>query len=239
MTVATETTERLLALVHDTGYWRVILHPTAFDARRIPSLKACWSIMEESRVRLRGWDYPHLDDRYRRRGSDWIESGSDFADQIEVWRFYQSGQFVHHFSVTEDREFPSLGWPRSQPSARVSGPRQLSFVEVIYTLTEVLEFTRNLAYRQVLEPAATLRVELHGMEDRQLVAPSNRSLSKRYRSEIDVICWERTALGAELLALAPDFAVDAAQHIFERFGWDDAPRAMIERDQRWLLERRF
>src|SRR5829696_6596341 len=98
MTTAVFETERRLAEIHDTGYWRVLIHPTVFEGSRIPTLADCWRIVEESRVSLRGWDYPHVDPAQQLRGDDWVQSGAAWANHVELWRFYQSGQFVHHFA---------------------------------------------------------------------------------------------------------------------------------------------
>lgn len=50
-------------------------------------------------MRLRGWDYPHVDPIGYIRGNDWIQSGSDFGNHVEIWRFYQSAQFAHQFAA--------------------------------------------------------------------------------------------------------------------------------------------
>ncbi len=96
-------TERL-DKIHSTGYWRVHIRPTQFETTRVESLARCHEILGDSSVRLRGWDYPHLGHRELANGEDWVESGADFRGHVEYWRFYQSGQFVHHFAFEEDYE---------------------------------------------------------------------------------------------------------------------------------------
>ncbi|MGD9893272.1 MAG: hypothetical protein AB7R89_31150 [Dehalococcoidia bacterium] len=238
MTVAISEQERL-TLVHETGYWRVLIRPTVFEERRIPTLSACWRIVEEAKVRLRGWDYPHIDRHERIPGNDWIQSGSTFANHVELWRFFQSGQFLHHLSLREDRTPPG-GSVGGNPAPIVTGePRQLSVLSTLYSITEILVFARNLAYREVLEPAADITIELHGMEGRILTAPFDRDLHDRYQATTDVICWHETLPAATLLATATDLALDATVHVFERFGWEEPPRAVLAEDHRRLLERRL
>lgn len=240
MTSTTVNDEERLALIHETGYWRVEIRPTVFLEERLTSLSSCWDSVEVSQVGLRGWYYPHIERSERVQGDNFVQSGSDFANHVELWRFYQSGQFVHRFAMPEDWKVPSLDHWSRETSAVTTGPRQLDFVDALYTVTEILKFARNLAFRDVLEPAAYLSIELHGTKGRSLSAPSSRmALLRPYKASVDTICWERMLFAAELIATAPQVAIDAAIHIFERFGWDSAPRDLLVQDQRRLLERRL
>lgn len=233
--------DKQLRLIHETGYWRVLIRPTVFEERRMPSLKHCWETVDAARVSLRGWDYPHINPKEKTAGADWIQSSVSLAGFIEFWRFYQSGQFVHHFSVTEDREPPSLATRNSGPSPVVAGPKHLEYLNgALYTLTEILEFARGLAYRGVLDPSAFIRIELHGMEGRFLSVPAwHMPFVPPHISRIDLIPWERTLHSIELLATADKLAVDAAIDIFERFGWLGPSRMLLEEEQRRLIERRL
>ncbi|MGH2584733.1 MAG: hypothetical protein ACRDJE_07440 [Dehalococcoidia bacterium] len=239
MTATTASVDHLLGLIHQTGYWRVAIHSTAFERQRISSLADCWRIVEESRVSQRGWDYPYLDRTQRVFEDDWVQCGVEWANHVELWRFYQSGQFVHQFAVTEDREPPSLMGNQRGPSQMVDGPRRLSFLNLLYTVTEILEFARRLAHHETLDPAATVRIELHGMRDRQLIAPLSRLLPDNYVSRGDTICWERTTPSAALIATAPALAIDATIHILERFRWDDVSRRLLEDDQARFYQRQW
>lgn len=51
--VATDISSRL-ARIHETAYWRVVLHPTEYDPRRLPTLETCRETVEAANVRLRG-----------------------------------------------------------------------------------------------------------------------------------------------------------------------------------------
>ena len=158
---------------------------------------------------------------------------------IELWRFYQSGQFVHQFAVTEDREDSWFMNGARGPGAIAQGPRTLSFLNVLYTLTEILEFSRRLAHSQILSPAASIRIELRGMKGRKLTAPQYRRLSGSYVSDSKTICWERTSEAAALIATAPNIALDATVHVLERFKWTDPPRRILEEEQRRFYEKRW
>jgi hypothetical protein len=238
MTAAVVEHERL-AEIHETGYWRVIIRPTVFEERRIPKLSQCWRIVDESQVRLRGWYYPYIDRDERVLGGNWIQSGSKRANHVELWRFFQSGQFVHHRALPEDRDLS--GGARNGQSFGVlpHEARIVSFLGLIYTMTEILVFARNLAFREALDPAADILIELHGVNGHSLWAPNGRFLGVRLMATADPICWHQTVPTATLLATADDLALDAIEHVLERFGWDDPPRRILAEEQQRLLERRL
>jgi hypothetical protein len=239
MTSETLTTGNLLSHVKERGYWKVVIHPTVFQSNRIPTLDECWQIIQTSQVNLRGYlAYPRLPDEPA-KGSDWIEGGGEFGDALEVWRFYQSGQFIHHFFVSEDWLLDPWGTMNAKEKSRLyaSGDRELNIYNALYTCTETLQFASRLAYRDVLEPAAFLRIELHGMNGRRLVAPQNESALHGMVSRQDITCWEVSTLPLHLIAAAPELAVDAVLALLKPFGWNPS-RAALERQQRRLLERR-
>jgi hypothetical protein len=84
MTSAIDITNERLERIHQAGYWRVVIHPTEFDERRIPTLGNAWSIVQAAQVALRGWDYPTIDEEERLNGGDYVQSGCDWANQIEI-----------------------------------------------------------------------------------------------------------------------------------------------------------
>ncbi|HLZ71357.1 MAG TPA: hypothetical protein VKV26_15765 [Dehalococcoidia bacterium] len=238
MTTTISETDGRLARIHETGYWRVLVHPTVFEERRIPTLRDCEKLIEAASVRLRGWDYPHVDNNGYDRGEDFIQSGSDFGNHVELWRMYQSGQFVHQFAMRGDRV------PMSSESAhhrenRAPGSPHINFIDVLYTLTEILEFSKGLAYRGVLDSAGSLRIELNGTKSRMVSAPTGRMIHGRYVADQDSIGWSATQPAAILIADAPRLAVDATIRILKRFNWPEPPRALLEEEQRRFLERRL
>ena len=46
--------------VKEYPFWRVVFRPEVYDPDLIPSLTECVKLVEKARVRLRGWDFPHL-----------------------------------------------------------------------------------------------------------------------------------------------------------------------------------
>ena len=99
-------TDPLPVPVLEGPHWRVNLRPSEYLPELIPTLSQCFEIIQQTKVHLRGWDYPHLSTRNTERasGSNWIASWTPFMNHNEYWRFYQSGQFLHLFSVREITE---------------------------------------------------------------------------------------------------------------------------------------
>lgn len=225
-----------LSKIHQTGYWRVNIRPTRFVARMVPSLTECWRLVEGSKVMLRGWDYPHVDERENANGQDWIQSGIDWEGHghIELWRFYQSGQFLHHFAAIED--FHKLpGW-----SSEGKPERYLLYVSTLYTTSEVFEFAARLAARDVLEPKGYLSIKLGNMGGRELAGWSlDDGIPRGYVSHIDEIEFYGSYTQETLMTRPAELALDAALQLFERFGWTDAPREWLAGWQRKLVERRL
>jgi len=239
MTSTVSVTDQRLARIHQTGYWRVVVHPTEFLSRRIPSVDDCWRIVTEAQFNLRPIAYPHVDEQERQFGEDWVQSGGDWGSEIELWRFYQSGQFVQHLSIPEDRIAPWDETDNQKTGEIVKDARTLNIYDALFTITEILLFARGLAYRGVLQPSASLRIELHRTKGRRLIAPRSPWFRGDYMSEENVICWRNLTPSITILTTAPELALDATLHVFKQFGWHKPSRGMIEESQRRLLERRL
>jgi hypothetical protein len=68
--------------------------------------------VERNSVRLRGWDYPHVDARAQPlTGANWVGQQTNWQGEIEVWRFWESGQFVHFFTIFGEWRDQSRVWP--------------------------------------------------------------------------------------------------------------------------------
>ena len=211
--------------IRSTGYWRVNIHPTKFERSRIDSLGRCWELVESCRVYLRGWDYPAVSEKEKAFGEDWVQSGADFRGMVEQWRFYQSGQFIHYFSCSEDYRDASDG---------------LSVISTLYRVTEIFEFAARLAQTEVLEPRLQILIKLVHMKGRRLFNwDPARYLRKEFICGIDEIPIEKEFSAPEIIAAGHDEALDATLYIFERFGWLNPSRQILAEDQRKFLERRL
>ena len=100
MTEDTPKLSEIVAKIKSRGYWEVVIRPLKFEKERLESLKDCANLVLENKVRLRGWDYPHVSSKYGvQSGDNWVENVTDWSSYEEFWRMYQSGQFLHLFEV--------------------------------------------------------------------------------------------------------------------------------------------
>jgi hypothetical protein len=230
MSTVQETT--VLNKIRARGYWRVVIRPEAFQEKRIAQYSDLLPIIERNSVQLRGWDYPHVDRKGRSsQGADWVGQECDWESHIEVWRFYQSGLFVHYVALWEDWREHSPWW---SPEDRWEPLRDIDYVDTVFRLVEVFEFGARLA----LSPAGAspMRVEvlLDHLENRRLISVDVLTpLSGVYQTQLPR--WEYSWNGAqsELIARPRELAALATKDLFERFGLGVTPEA-LGRIQRML-----
>jgi hypothetical protein len=230
-------------------HWRVLFRPGSYETERIPNLAACWKTVEQNRVRLRGWDYPHLSSRDSERGHgvDWIASWSSFMERYEYWRLFQSGQFVHLFSV---REATESAWREKLKSLteghlkHVKGvdweavPGYLHISNFVYSMTEIFEFAARLCQHGIYEGSLSVGVELKGVKGFVLTTDWDRAWHSYYAATEDEFgkTWEiRTD---DLVAKSPEKSLDAMLWFFERFGWLDPAIQVLRQDQENFLKGR-
>ena len=94
---------KILENIRSHGYWRVVIRPGNYVEKRVSNFSALYPLLQKISVQLRGWDFPHLD-RHNDLDEDldWIGQEINWSYYIELWRFYQSGQFVHMSALAED-----------------------------------------------------------------------------------------------------------------------------------------
>src|SRR5262245_60110812 len=129
--------QTVLGKIRTRGYWRVVIRPSRFEEHHIPNHSELFPIVEKNSVRLRGWDYPHVDRQSEPlRGADWVGQDFDWQDEIEVCRLYMSGQFVHFFTIWGDWKDHSTVWP-AEPGWKPGSC--LYYVPTVYSFLEIFE----------------------------------------------------------------------------------------------------
>ncbi len=240
-TVLSETAEQLRDAIKAEAHWHVVIHPTSFKPDRIPTLKDAWKSMEECSVHLRA-DYPQVDRENRGQGSDWISSWCDFAGEREYWKLFQSGQFAQVFALNEN------SWPKAleyalekarilAPGTRASGV--VDVVELLYTTTEIFEFSSRLAQRTALDSSMSVKIGMMGIGGRLLTKRGAPFWSGAYFASQPYLEYSREIPVDELVGNSAELALDYALWFYERFGWLDAPIAKLKNDQHNLLTRTF
>jgi hypothetical protein len=239
MTERLPTVAETVAKIKSRAFWEIIIRPSKFDKERIKSLSDCKELIEESRVEFRGWDYPHISNKYGVRSDvDWVENLTDWSDHIEYWRMYRSAQFYHLFGCWEDwwgnvRIF----WSKQQYT---TPGYALSFMCTLYTFTEIYEFAARYAKKKMFDDLLSLSITLNGMKNRRLVTLEvNRYLEPDYVCSIDKIPLNRTMAIDEIIGKNKEFAIDDTLHVLECFNWFKPPRKVFEEEQDKFMKGNF
>jgi hypothetical protein len=240
MTEKELTVETVLNKIKSRGHWKVIIRPTQFKKNRL-SLQECNQFIRECKVMLRGWDYPHISSRSPPYvgGEDYMEALTDWDGHIELWRMYQSGQFLHLFGCLEDwlaEEIPIFG--RSRYSD-ISPGSVLEVMNTLYRFTEIYEFASRLAQKKLFEETLFLSVTLYGMENRKLIFFDVRRHLGDYVCRVKNLSQEKTITVNELLGKAHELALDHTIWVLEHFNWLSPPREILKEDQKKFLEGRI
>lgn len=227
--------------IRSRGHWEVTLRPTEFDEKRIKSLADLERAFKTARVQLRGWDYPHEPRDGPTRHKDFIQGSVSWEMHHEIWRLYQSGQFVHLFAMNEDW-YAESGLLSGQPHAKVKPGELLEVVGILFIFTEIFLFAARLVEALNLGPEVTLSYKLVRLGGRQLQTLDVRRmpLHEWRKASLDLHEYgdDLTLPASKLIGGATELAVDQAMALYERFHWEPPRQTLIE-DQRKLLERRF
>lgn len=205
----------LLEKIRSRGYWKVIVRPTTYVEKRVLDKKTLEHILRATSVSLRGWNFPHVDDFTELdSGKDWIGQRIAWDRIRELWRFYQSGQFVHYFGMIEDWGDNSTGqW---LPSRRV----RLDVKNAVAQFTEVFEFAARLSFTEAGDSGTHMEIVAGNIEDHVLQLPSRpgeaywipqaRKPSMTYMTDLpnDVLVAEKR-----------DLALKASMEFFRCFNW--------------------
>jgi hypothetical protein len=215
MSIAQQQT--VLDKIRTRGYWRVVIRPTTFEENHIPNDSDLFPIVERNSVRLRGWDYPHID--YQSpplRGADWVGQEFDREDEIEVWRLSMSGQFVHFFALAGEWRDYSTTWP---PEPGWQPGRYLYYIQTIYSIVEIFEFAARMALSPAGATAMRVEIDLDGLQGRQIVETDSRfRFSRTYHTQMPRWKYRWEGSQTELIAGPRELAALATRELFARFG---------------------
>ena len=213
-----------LEKIRSRGYWRVKIRPDSFDPARGGGPEGLESILNKTAVRLRGWDFPHLGQRplLRGNGNGWVGQETDWEHYRETWRLYPSGQFIHHSAMKED-------WQSRCPGpclySGLEPGEALDPLDALLRCAEIFEFAARLLYTPLGDSWTHLEITLHGLAGRRLWAEPNRICFPEIQSTTeDKWRYRRAFPFPQLNTDANALALDAAQDLFQHFGWQPSRR---------------
>ena len=227
--------------IKSQGYWRINIHPLNFIKDRILSLSQCEEIIKNSVVELRGWPYPTT--HYNipiLRGQNWIQVIADYTDEIDVWRFYQSGQFSQFLALREDLMDLEPIKKMVIPAREINKP-VLCLEYTVYLLTEIFEFLSRIAKQGIYKEGVEIKIELINTENRKLFIfdPMRAGFLEDYKTADSKLSYQKTLSEEEIIEKSKDSSLEAILWFIDRFGWKNPNVTSIKDMQQKLLERRL
>ena len=213
-------TKSLLDKIHTRGYWKVIIRPKTFVSNRIADISSLFPLIDKINVEIRGWDFPHIDPREPPTiGIDWIEEQEDWLHIKSCWRFHQSGLFIYESGMGYDWRDESSFWP---PDKNWQSGSFIGVGDIIYTVTEIMEFASRLAISDAGDEIMYLKIGLFNIQDRKLYVdnPHKWPFHTEYKAAIKEFPYELDIPRTKLIAKKKDQALIAALEFFKRFHWN-------------------
>ncbi|MGA2496085.1 MAG: hypothetical protein ABSF67_24710 [Roseiarcus sp.] len=213
--------EGLLEKITGYGHWRVNLRPLAALPERL-TLARCFEVVEQSRVSIRGWDYPHISRREDAEGGsgragEYFENWCDWHSQVEFWRMYRSGQFLSYNTLNDDTEVPPE-----------DAGKLLNVVDAIYTVSEFTDFAGRLVANVPFAAGLHLALTLNGTAGRRLWSGRNRvPFFDAKTTEAPLVELNRRIAPGDN---AQELAISLLVELFDHFGWNPDP-SQLQGDQ--------
>jgi len=212
-----------------------VIRPQSFVERRISEITELYPILQNTSVQLRGWDFPHLDPHIQTHVDiDWVGQESDWENFLEMWRFYQSGQFIDITGMAEDWYDQCHSIPAGLGDWRPG--LILGIGNTLFRYTEIFEFAARLAMTQAGDDNIRVDITVRDLKGRKLRGDSHHIRMPRhhnYIASIGEFPYQIELSRTELIAAPRELALKPTTELFRRFNWD--PSQDILRDQQKRL----
>ena len=215
-----------LEKIKSRGYWKIIIRPATFDKKRIENTADLHHIIGKSLVRFRRrfWEFPHFNASTPvQEANDWIGRESEWEVYLELWRFYQSGQFVSFKGMYEDwRDNSKLfavpeGW---QPGQFLDVP------DTLIQFTEVFELASRLMFTPVFDQMR-IKISAHNLMGRglKLVLDGKEDTRlKTFTTSVNEIPYVVDLPAFTVMGRPKELALTPAVQLFQQFGWNPGTR---------------
>lgn len=219
--------------VQSGGRWDVVAMPSSYAKERVPDIGTLAASLGESQVSLRGWNFPHIDPRNARNFPQGRQSFTAWNEGemrcYEALRAYTSGLFIWTGTYWDDA--PVFGGP---------GARIMSWVSLIYQITEYFLFFSRYYARIAENATLTIRIRLTDTNGRVLASTGDAGpLFDSYVCSEDEIEVSGEYSVSQLRASPEDVARPVIKRVFEIFQWTSVKDDLIRQYQRRLIERRL
>lgn len=225
--------------IDNIGNIKVIFEPDVYKESRIQK-KDLQEILKKSQVSLRGWDFPHvpIQDREDTKRPYFIGNGIEFYTDweriTEIFRFYQSGQFLAKFVLYED----TIG---NLHGKELNPGKYLDFLSLIYKITEIVLFVKNIIENTDIE-GGTLTIEINKTKDRELESIFSSRIfffNAGYICHMDQVVAKKTFKKEEIAVNFIEISREFIKSVFDDFNWTNYSDQMIKTHQENLLNRRI
>ena len=239
--VAAQDPASVLGKIKSRAYWLIHVRPVGYKPAQFKTIGRCREVAEKSTVVLRGWDYPHSPRDGPTVKQDHVEGWVDWDAHKELWRLYQSGQFIHFLGLREDwyEEADWLGpvHPEIKPG------QILEPIHTVLTLTEVFEYIARLARleERIFSEGAEVRIILRKASGRRLhvLDPRRAPMFEEYQCAAEEVQSAQTLGEKQLSEDNRKLAISSTVEIMARFQWLTPPIAVFEDVQQRLYDKRL
>ncbi len=216
------------------GYTRLNIRPAGRPLQL--TLETCRRQVEHSSVNFRGWDLPHISRNNNERGSielssEFVQGWCDWSYHKEMWRMFRRGQFLHLKALREDL--------REGVPEEIQG-RAIAVGSLIYTITEMFEFTFRMFRGGLYEDGLLINITLGGTANRELWIedPMRMGFSFPRRTIAESVTVERQLTPSQLSTDSGEASRPAIREMFEPFGWTPSEE-QLRSDQQKLFSMRY
>lgn len=242
-------TEEIINKIKSSGHWMINFQPLDIIPCRIKELPDCKNIIEKNSVMLRGWDYPHFpqkldEDSNLSIGNNYYEGWTNWQGFIELWRMYQSGQFIHYKALREDWFIEDI-W--ATPSYKAIKPKTvISIIGIIFHISEVFEFLSRLCKDGLYDNGVYVKISLNNTEGRALTLFNDFDLEEKFnlivsrpdskKAQRESIIFEENYPKEKIILGSRQIAIDTIIFFLHRFMWDKPPKEIIAKQQENLYK---
>ena len=202
------------------GHWKVTIRPGNFDQNRITDVVELLPLIRSAAVSLRGWDFPHIDPHTPPAiYEDYIGQAFEWDHHVELWKFYQSGQFYFMGGFWDDWRDQSSWWPADKEWNPGAG---IDVAAIVYFFTEVYELAARLALTKAGADKMSVSITACKIKDRKLTSGDIRRAPfvRTYKSALDEYTSSQSIDRSSLTGSSWGIAAEQAQHLLRRFGWE-------------------